>query len=367
MAKAHKIESAVVSLYRVPLDEVLIDSAHGVHSHFDLAIVKLTTDDGIEGYGYTYTGGVGGSTIATMLNKELIPIVIGQDADCIEKLWNDMMWRVHYVGRGGIASFAISAVDIALYDIRAKRAGLPLVKLLGGSNDRVKCYGGGIDLNFDLPKLMANTQKYLDQGMKAVKIKVGRPNLEEDLERIAEVRKQIGPNIDFMADCNMKWSVDKVMRARKTLLDNNLYWLEEPLIPEDYEGLRKIANLGIVAVAGGENYRTYYEFHNVLKFGHLDFVQVDVGNIGGITGFLRVAHLTQANNLPLCSHGMQELHVSLLSAFPNSDYLEIHSFPIDRYTEHPLKIENGFAIAPSVSGTGVSFKFDLLEPYKVNL
>ncbi|WJQ05524.1 mandelate racemase/muconate lactonizing enzyme family protein (plasmid) [Geobacillus stearothermophilus] len=360
-----KIIDVITEYYVVPLSETLEDAKHGMLTHFELPIVKIKVDDGSEGVGYTYTAGIaGGRAICTMIEYDLKPFLIGKDAGCVEKLWEEMNWKLHYVGRGGIASFAISAIDIALWDLRAKKAGEPLWKLLGGCSNSTKCYAGAIDLNFPIQKLLNNVQHYLDQGFKAVKIKVGREFLEEDIERVAAVRDLIGPKTVLMVDANMKWSIETSIRAAKMLTKYNVLWLEEPTIPDDYEGYSRISREGGLPIAAGENLHTIYEFQNMITRGNIDFPQPDASNIGGITGWLKVANLAYAHNLPVCTHGMQELHVSLMSAVPNACYLEIHSFPIDQYTTRPVVIQDGRAIAPNVPGTGVEFRWDLLNKYK---
>lgn len=360
------ITDLTTAYYRVPLAEQMGDARHGIHSHFELVIVKIALENGMFGVGYTYTGGIGGRSVCHMIEQDLKPFLIGKDASCVEKLWEEMFWKVHYVGRGGIASFAISAIDIALWDIRAKSMDEPLWKLLGGSDSSTKAYAGAIDLNFPMKKLLDNIQSYLDQGFHAVKIKLGQEHLKEDIERVEAVRQLIGPDIVFMVDANMKWSVETSIKAAKLLKPFDIYWLEEPTIPDDYEGFRRIGTEGGLPIAAGENFHMVYEFVNVITRGNIDFPQPDASNIGGITGWLKVANLAYAYNLPVCTHGMQELHVSLMSAVPNAGYLEVHSFPIDAYTTRPIVIKNGRAVAPDIPGIGVEFRWDLLQPYKAD-
>lgn len=361
------ITEVITEYYRIPLPELMEDAKHGLHTHFEVPIVRIRTDDGREGVGYTYTGGFGGRAICTLIDVELKAILLGKDPSCVESLWEQMNWGIHYVARGGLASFAIAACDIALWDLRARKAGEPLYKLLGGVSNKVKCYGGAIDLNFPLEKLLANNRKYLDMGLKAVKIKLGQPTLAQDFERIAAVRNLIGPDVAFMVDANMSWSVETAIKAGRECLKYDILFLEEPTIPEDYAGYARIAEESGIAVAGGENLRTLTEFRHLLEYGHVDFPQPDASNIGGITGWLKVAHLTQAHNVSVSTHGMQELHVSLLAAMPNAGYLEMHSFPIDQYTTRPLVIEKetGLAVAPEVPGTGVEFDWEKLAPHKL--
>lgn len=341
--------------YRIPLEVALSDSTHGVMTAFELVTVRVRDADGAEGTGYTYTTGRNGGAIASVLSAELAGVVTGQDADRIEHLWQQCWWAVHYGGRGGPSVLAISALDIALWDLKARRAKLPLWRLLGGHDPAVPCYAGGIDLELSVAELLKQTEGNLAKGFRAIKMKAGRARLSEDIERIAGMRKQLGDAFPLMVDANMKWSVDEAIRRARAFQPYDLVWLEEPIIPDDVAGHTRVVREGGVPIATGENLRTLWEFKALIAAGGVTYPEPDVTNCGGITSFMKVAHLAEAFNLPVTSHGAHDVTVHLLAACPNRSYLEAHGFGLDRYIAEPLLLQDGNAIAPERLGHGITF------------
>jgi L-alanine-DL-glutamate epimerase-like enolase superfamily enzyme len=352
--------------YRIPLPVALSDSTHGTMTHFELITVRLRARDGTEGLGYTYTVGTGGAAVRALIERDLAPVVLGADTDRIEALWKRMWWHAHYGGRGGLVSLAVSAVDIALWDMKARRQRTPLWRLLGGHDPRVPCYAGGIDLDFPLDRLLAQTDQNLARGFRAIKMKVGRPRLTDDVARVEAMRRHLGPDVPLMVDANMRWSADEAIRAARALRDLDVYWLEEPTLPDDVGGHARIVREGGLPVAAGENLHTLHEFTHLIAAGGVTFPEPDVTNCGGVTVFLKIAHLAEAFNLPLTSHGAHDLTVHLLAAISNRSYLEAHGFGLDRYLGSPLRIEAGMAVAPEDPGHGIELDWEALEALRAS-
>jgi L-alanine-DL-glutamate epimerase-like enolase superfamily enzyme len=361
---AMKIEALAVDHYRIPLPDVLSDSTHGDIAAFELIAVRLRDGEGAEGLGYTYTVGAGGGAIALLIDRDLRPLVMEAEADRIEALWQRMWWALHFGGRGGAQSLAISAVDIALWDLKARRFATPLWRLLGGHDPQVPAYAGGIDLQFPLDRLLRQTDDNLRKGFRAIKMKVGRERLSEDVARVRAMREHLGADFPLMVDANMRWSADEAIRAARALVPYDITWLEEPTIPDDVAGHVRILRDGGLPIATGENLHTIYEFRQMIAAGGVSFPEADATNCGGITAFLKIAHVAEAFNLPITSHGAHDLTVQLLAAVPNRSYLEVHGFGLDRFLVHGLQLTEGFAVAPERPGHGVEFDWQGLAPLR---
>jgi L-alanine-DL-glutamate epimerase-like enolase superfamily enzyme len=358
LAKLTSIESG---FYRIPLPQILTDSTHGEIRAFELNTMRLRDADGAEGVGYTFTVGRNGAAIDAVLRREMPDIFAGAEADHIEALWHKAWWALHYGGRGGPTVLAISAFDMALWDLKARRAGLPLWNYLGGFDAKVPCYAGGIDLDLPLDKLLRQTDDNLAKGFRAIKMKVGRKRLAEDVERVKAMRAHLGDGFPLMVDANMKWGVDEAIRAARALAPYDLTWLEEPTIPDDPAGHARIVREGGLPIAAGENLRSLWEFKQYIASGAVTYPEPDVTNCGGVTQFMKIAHLAEAFNMPVTSHGAHDVTVHLLAACPNRSYLEAHGFGLDLYIAEPLRITDGFAMAPNRPGHGIAFDWQGLE------
>lgn len=357
MAAITRLEPA---LYRIPLPTVLSDSTHGAIPHFELLTVRVHDRDGAEGVGYSVTVGRNGRAAYSTLADEIAELAIGADADLIAALWQRIWWATHYGGRGGPAVLALSAFDMALWDLKARRAGMPLWRMLGGNDPNVPCYAGGIDLDLPPDDLLRQTDANLARGFRAIKMKVGRPRLAEDVARVAAMRRHLGEGFPLMADANMKWTADQAIRAARAFAPFDLVWLEEPVVPEDVTGHARVRADGGVPVASGENLHSVWEFRDLIAAGGVSYPEPDATGCGGVTAFMKIAHLAEAFSLPVTSHGAHDLTVHLLAAVPNRSYLEVHGFGLDRCIAEPLTICDGCAVAPDRPGHGIAFDWQAL-------
>lgn len=362
-----KIKDMQVKLYKVPLKENLIDSLHGLHTHFGLITVTLTDENGASGTGYTYTGGRGGFGISNLIDKDLRQYIVGKSFDEPSDLTYMLDRTMHYVGRGGILSFALSAVDIAAWDLKLKLEAKPLYSIYGKEYAPVKTYYGGIDLGYSKERLLQSIQEALDAGHDSAKIKIGKDDPAEDIDRIESVRKLLGDDSEFMIDANMVLTVEKALKMSNAVKDLNIKWFEEPLNPDDLMGYRTLSEQSPIPIAMGENLHTFYEQKHAIEIAKVKYIQPDASNILGISGWLRVAELAKEHNMTVNPHGMQELHVNLMAAIDNAGSAEFHSFPLCDYMVDEFKVHSGMLLPSKKNGIGVTFSSDKLDKYEVEI
>ncbi len=357
-----KIERIETDYYRLPL-EAVGDAGHGIINSEELITLRLHAE-GLEGHGYAYTIGRGGHAIRALIEHDLAPLLAGRDADDIRALW-DLMWqRLLYVGRGGLVSFAIAAVDVALWDLYGVREGKPLYELVGAESREIPAYGSGVDLPKSLDGLLRQTEGFLERGFPGVKVKVGRPDPHDDEERVGAVRELIGDDVDLMVDANMAWSTGEALERGRRLEQFGLYWYEEPTIPEDVAGHARLARELDVPIAVGESLHSPHEFRRYVDGGATDVVQIDPITNGGITASLEALKMADAAGLATSSHYTDELSAHLLCASNDPVYLEKHAFALDPYLEEPQRVVKGRVRPTDTPGTGLRFDEQALKPYR---
>jgi L-alanine-DL-glutamate epimerase-like enolase superfamily enzyme len=323
-------------------------------------VVRLTSDDGSQGIGYSYTIGTGGSSVVALLADHLAPRLLGRDADDIEAIWKDLFFHTHATAVGAITALSLAAIDTALWDLRGRRLGLPLWKLAGGAQARVPVYsteGGWLQLDTDT--LVRESVQAKADGFRGVKIKVGKPHVSEDVARLRAVRDAVGPAFEIMTDANQCFDVAEAIRRARHYEPLDLAWFEEPLPAEDLGGHQRLTASTSVPIAVGESMYSLQHFREYLQRDACSIVQADVARIGGITPWLKVAHLAEAFNVAICPHFLMELHVSLTAAVPNARWVE-YIPQLDGITSSRILIEDGFAVAPAAPGNGIDWNWPVM-------
>ena len=290
-------------------------------THVHLLVTEVETSAGEVGVGFSWTPRVGAHAVAALLAHDIPPVVRGGPLHP-EVAW-DRLWRwLHEGGGGGLTTMAMAGVDLALWDLRARACGAPLVDLLGRRRARVAVYGSGVNRHYSFDELRAQAQRWVDAGYPAVKIKVGGRDLEADVERVAMVREVIGPSRRLMIDANQLWDLATARRAIARMAAYDLYWVEEPLLADDLRAHARLREMVDAPIALGENLYTVYQFREALRLGACDIVQPNVVRVGGITPFLRIAALAEAHGAHVAPHLLPELSGQLALCLPQPTMVE---------------------------------------------
>lgn len=328
-------------------------------------IVRIRCADGSEGIGYSYTIGTGGSSVMALLADHLAPRLIGRDPAHIEAIWRDLMFHTHATTVGAISSLALAAVDTALWDWRCRRDGQALWLAAGGAKQAIPVYtteGGWLHLPVEA--LVEQTLAAQAAGFRGAKIKVGKPHLSEDLVRLRAVRDAVGDGFEIMVDANQCFSLSEALRRAPRYADLGIAWFEEPLPADDLQGHVRLAAASPVPIAVGESLYSISQFAAYVAQSAASVIQVDVARVGGITPWLKVAHMAEAFNLAVCPHFLMELHVSLCAATPASAWVE-YIPQLDTVVDSRLRIEHGLAYAPDAPGLGVQWRWSQVEQQAV--
>lgn len=331
------------------------------HNELNLAVIE--TDSGITGYGCSYNV----DYVESMAKK-----LVGEDPLNVERLWLKL-WDTKFLGRRSVSTRSISALDIALWDIRSKAAGVPLYQLLGGYRDEVPCYiaGGYYADGKTVLDLQHEMEEYISWGIRNVKMKIGAASMEEDVRRVKAVREVIGEDVRLMVDANCAYRSYEAVEMAKRLAEYRVFWFEEPVMSDDYEGMRRFSERSPIPLATGENEYTVFGFRDLITQARPDILNPDACSLGGITHFLKIAAYAEAHNLALSPHGQQQVHVMLDCAVPGTILAEFYPPQYDmnvyRSFLHPIRFDpSKGTVAPPVSpGTGLEIDREFLSPYRV--
>ncbi len=337
-----------------------------------LNLVHIHTDAGVTGIGWgggTAAGRPGAVTEALLEHYQ--QALIGRDVFDYRRIWADL-WQPKIVGRRGISTQVISAIDIALWDAMGKAVGKSVHKLLGAYTDRIPTYiaGGYYEEGKGHAELAAEMQENLALGAKAVKMKIGGVAIPEDVERVGVVREAIGPDVKLLVDANYAYSAYQAIDVARRIEPFDVFWFEEPVMPDDYRGHARVARSTSIPVATGENEYTRYGFRDLIEHEAAAIFNADAQILGGVTEFMQVAALAAAHDLHIAPHGAQEVHIHLVAAIPNGLMLEYYRETVDPFrgqifVEEMVLDDDGCVAVPDRPGLGITPNYDLLEQHRV--
>ena len=359
------IQEVRTHLFDLPVLKKRTDAIQSFAS-METLMVELRTSDGLSGTGYSYTIGTGGRAAKAYLDRELKPLLYGEDCEAYQRIWDKMFRATRASGGGPISSIARAAVDIAVWDIKAKAREVPLYKLLGGAQERVAVYDteGGW-LHDPVEQLVENTRRSLEKGFRGIKIKVGKENAAEDFRRLEAVRQAAGPDVKIMIDANQAWNTAEAIRRAHLFEPLDIFWLEEPLPAGAVQAHRQLKAHTSIPIAVGETIYTKETFAEYLSNDAAGIFQPDVARIAGITEWMKVAAMAEAFQLPVAPHFLMEIQIHLAAAIPNGIFIE-YIPQLGQVLQEELALKDGYFTPPARPGHGILFDWQKLEKYRVD-
>jgi len=359
--KQIKITGIETDVLKRPPGVPYYDAIHAFGTASGSVVLRIRTDAGITGWASSSFGMIAGGprVVQTILEEEVKPVLLGKDPAFPRRIRADLWKALEYQGVGGATQFAIAAVDIAIWDILGKSANLPVYKMLGAFRDRLPVYsmcGWYYDNDDDLSHLKRVITEAMEQGYQAVKIKVGRGSLDEDVRRIRLAQDVLGKGRNLMVDANQVFNRNDALRRGRVYQEMGCFWYEEPLAPQEMEGYAELARELDMRIATGENLNTRYAFADLISRHGADVVQPDNRRAGGVTEWMEIAAIADAFGLEVASHGGGATNLNMLLAMPNAIYME---------SSGPQKIQNGEVAAPEQPGMSSEVSEAEIKKYKV--
>jgi L-alanine-DL-glutamate epimerase-like enolase superfamily enzyme len=354
MSRISSIESRIV---RLPAEEPLAGGPAVAGATRDFVTLEIATDDGIEGIGLTFFGGPLTGALKAAVDA-LGALAIGEDPLRTEAIAEKLRAAAGSSGPGGIFTLALSAIDIALWDVKGKSLGVPVAKLAGGHRERVPAYASGALMRqFPLEHVAKAAPRLVEAGFRQMKMQLALPgdtSPEKEVERARVVRESVGPDVDLMCDINQRWDVRQAISIGSRIEEVRLFWLEDVVACDDYDGLARVAGALATPIAAGEYVYGAVPFRHLLEARSVDIVMIDVLRAGGITQWLKIAAMAEAFNLPVVSHLIPEVHVHLVAAVPNGLTVEYMPWSL-RLFEDPPRVVKGEMAVPDKPGLGLKF------------
>lgn len=359
-----RIAKVEVFLVTQPIKAGLADATRKVEN-IGFTIVQLTTDQGVQGFGVTYNE-VGGEATKELIESSIAQRIIGRSPFETEEIWQDLFQYMRGVGRKGLSFCAMSAVDIALWDLKGKITGMPIFRMLGGNKTKIPVYASGGWTSYDDDELVAEMKEFVNRGYSMIKFKVGVEggnHLLRDVRRVAKVREAVGEQIGIMLDANNCWDAATGVRFANMVKDYNIMFLEEPTFADDIPGLKKYKRGTDLPLATGEHEYTKFGCRDLILNEAADIIQMDFTRAGGFTEAVKVAGMTQAWNLKFAPHAMENIHIHLISAAPNALFLErlilFEELTCLTYKNCPVP-KGGFMEIPELPGLGLELNWDYI-------
>ena len=361
MAKIERVE-----IYMVELEpEVVRSDAIQTFSCQETPFVRITDSDGLIGTGYSYTIGTGGHAVCDLIKRHMAPQLLGRNPEKIEAIWKDLFFHNHATAIGAITALALAAVDTALWDLRCRRANQPLHIMAGGAQASVPLYSteGGW-LHIPTEAIVEDAIAVKERGFGGTKVKVGLPHVSDDMKRLTAVRDAIGDAFEIMVDANQAFTIDEAIRRARHYEELDLAWFEEPMPAEDLGGHARLCQSTSLPIAVGESIYSLQHFREYLQRDACSLVQADVARIGGITPWLKTAHLAESFNIDIAPHFLMELHVSLTAAVPNGRWVE-YIPQLGSISHETMEIKDGRAIPSNAPGLGIDWDWDKVKSLSV--
>jgi L-alanine-DL-glutamate epimerase-like enolase superfamily enzyme len=360
-----KITHVTTRALRTPADNPLVVGLPAPTDTREFVTLELGTDQGAVGLGLTFFGGALTPALKTAVD-ELARLTVGEDPTQVEAITAKLRRAAGGSGPGGIFTLALSAVDIACWDLKGKAMGQSVCALLGGLRDRVATYASGALMRpHPIDYLAKAGPRLRDMGFRQMKMQCGsEPTVAASIERVRVMRESIGPDIDLMCDINQLWSVNQAIEVGRRIEPYHLFWLEDPTTHDDYPGMARIADALTTPIAAGEYHYGIVPFRHLLEHRSIDIVMIDLLRVGGITQWMKVAGMAEAFNLPVVSHLVPEIHVHLVAAIPNGLTVEYMPWTLNLYEQTP-PIEGGQLVVPKKPGLGLVFDQAAVKRFQV--
>ncbi|HET7343800.1 MAG TPA: mandelate racemase/muconate lactonizing enzyme family protein [Methylomirabilota bacterium] len=361
-----KITHVTTHLLRTPADNPLVVGLPAPTDTREFVTLELGTDQGLVGIGLTFFGGALTGALRAAVDS-LARLVVGDDPMQTEAIAARLRRAAGSAGPGGIFTLALSAIDIACWDLKGKALGRSVAALLGGLRDRVPTYASGSLMRPHPVDYLAKAGPRLrDMGFRQMKMQCGsEPTVAASVERVRVMREAIGPDVDLMCDINQLWSVNHAIEVGRRIEPYHLFWLEDPTTHDDYPGLARIADALTTPIAAGEYHYGIAPFRHLLEARSIDIPMIDLLRVGGITQWMKVAGMAEAFNLPVVSHLVPEIHVHLVAAAPNGLTVEYMPWTLRLYEETPA-LEGGQLVVPTRPGLGLAFDQAAIKRYRVD-